>query len=400
MSKKVIGSILMIIGTAVGAGMLALPVATAHANFQTTLIMMLFSWSIMTIGALALLEVNLWFPAGSNLISMVGNTFGSAGKIITWIAYLLLLYSLLCAYLAGTSDILKGLLNSVDMDLSHEVATLLALVLLGAVVIRGVSTVDVVNRGLMSIKLLAYLILVLAIMPHISFSHLTEGRYVYSTSTLMVIVTSFGFANIVPTLRGYLNSDVIRLKQVIIWGSFSALVIYFFWTGSVQGLFSREGAMGLISVSQSQAPNSLLMKSMSALVNNVILSDFAKLFISICAVTSFLGVALSLTDFIADGFQYKKQGLEGIKVYMLTFLPPFLIVLFAPGIFIKALSYAGFCCIFLLILLPIIMLYRGRYIKSFTGSKIVPGGKTVLILTAIISVMLLIFELVEVGIHI
>ena len=54
-----------------------------------------------------------------------------------------------------------------------------------------------------------------------------------------------------------------------------------------------------------------MMKSISVLVNSNIIGIFAKVFISICAITSFLGVALSLTDFIADGLQTEKKGIEG-----------------------------------------------------------------------------------------
>lgn len=393
MSKKMIGSILMIVGTAVGAGMLALPVATVAANIQTTVLMMLFSWTIMTIGALALLEVNLWFPSGANIITMVGNTFGQTTKVISGLVYALLLYSLLCAYLAGTGDILQGLLKSIHIDLPRAMATLVALVILGTIVIRGISTVDVVNRCFMGVKLLAYVVLVLAIAPHISLAHLTDGKYVYHTNTLMVIVTSFGFANIVPTLRAYLHSDKQKLTQVIVYGSLLALVIYLLWVCCVQGLFSREGANGLFAVFHSSEPNSLLMKSIGILIHSHITDLFAKVFISICAVTSFLGVALSLTDFVADGLQTEKRGLEGIKVYALTFLPPCIVVLLAPGIFIKALSYAGFFCIFLLILLPIMMLYKGRYHQKLPQNIIVPGGKVVLILAGVIAVVLLILQL-------
>jgi tyrosine-specific transport protein len=399
MLKKMIGCMLMIIGTAVGAGMLALPVATAAANFQTTVLMMLFSWTIMIIGALALLEVNLWFPAGANLISMVKSTFGPSLKVVTGIVYLLLLYSLLCAYLAGTSDILHGLLASIHLDLHRSVVTLLALLMLGAVVIKGISTVDVVNRGLMGVKFLAYVVLVLAIAPHISLSHLAEGKYIYHTNTLMVIITSFGFANIVPTLRSYLHSDRRKLIQVILGGSLSALVIYLLWVFSVQGLFSRQGETGLLAVFHSSEPNSLLMKSIAVLIHSNVINVFAKVFVSICAVTSFLGVALSLTDFVADGLQCEKRGMAGVQVYALTFLPPLIIVLFRPDIFIKALSYAGFFCIFLLILLPVMMLYQGRYRKAFPGNAIVPGGKVLLIITGLISVVLLILQLAEMLIH-
>lgn len=391
MRSKTIGSILMILGTSVGAGMLALPIASAHANWQTTFLMMLGSWLLMTIGAFAILEVNLWFSAETNLISMVNNTLGKYFKIITWVIYLLLLYSLLCAYLSGGSDILRGLFSSINIALPSEATTVIALVILGAIVFRGVSSVDMVNRGLMSVKLLAYGVLVIAIFPHISLGNLSAGQYQYKTNTLMVMMTSFGFAIIVPTLRGYLNSEVPRLKKVLFVGSLLPLVLYLLWIIAIQGLISRDGTLGLFAM-RSGDTNSLLMTSVSAMLHRNILGDIAKLFISICAITSFLGVSICLVDFIADGVQWKKTGWDGMKVYALAFLPPLFIVLLDPNIFIKALSYAGFCCVYLLILLPVLMLYSGRYRKNIQGPAILPKNKYFILSCILIGIILMVFN--------
>lgn len=399
MLKKMIGCVLMILGTAVGAGMLALPLATSGANFQTTVAMMLFSWVVMTIGAFAILEVNLWFPSGAHLISMVDKTLGKPAKQLTWVVYLLLLYSALSAYLSGMGDIIHGLLQSAHIMLPRSLSTLLALLILGGVVSRGVSTVDVVNRSLMSIKLFSYFVLVFAVASHISLPNLVQGKYQIHTTALMVIITSFAFAFIVPTLRAYLNSDVPKLKKVILWGSLSPLIIYLIWTSCIQGMFMRTGDLGLVAISHASDPNSMLMKGITLLVNNTFLSDFAKLFMSICMVTSFLGVSMGLTDFIADGLQYSKKGIEGAKILGLTFIPPFVLVLFDPGIFIKALSYVGFFCVYLLILLPVAMLYYGRYRKSYEGVVVVPGGKKLLIIVGVIGILLLIFQIVSEFVH-
>ncbi|HEV2613330.1 MAG TPA: aromatic amino acid transport family protein [Gammaproteobacteria bacterium] len=385
MYRKTAGCILMLLGTAVGAGMLALPLATAPANWQTTLLMMIGSWLIMTAGAFALLEVNLWFPAGANFIRMAGSTLGKPAKWITWVVYLLLFYSLLCAYLSGTSDILHGLINS----LPRTTATLIALFILGSIVYRGVSSVDLVNRGLMSIKLVAYIILIAAISPHITLPNISDGNYFYKTSALMVIVTSFGFGSIIPTLRDYLKSDVKQLKWVLLLGSILPMVIYLLWIASTQGLLPRDN---LIQMAHSSEPNSMLMHGISTLLDNGLLGVITKVFISICAVTSFLNVSIGLVDFIADGLQSERE----IKVYALAFLPPLIIVLIAPGIFIKALSYAGFCCVFLLILLPMLMLYRGRYIQKHEGVRFLPNTKILILGCALIAVILMILQWVNV----
>ena len=94
-----------------------------------------------------------------------------------------------------------------------------------------------------------------------------------------------------------------------------------------------------------------------------------------------------VTDFIADGIKRSKTGKGRILIYTLTYLPPLIIVLIAPGIFIKALSYAGIWCILLLIVLPIGMLYAGRYHHAIAGITILPlkkHGVTICLAAALI----------------
>ena len=60
-------------------------------------------------------------------------------------------------------------------------------------------------------------------------------------------------------------------------------------------------------------------------------------------------------------------------LYIITAL---LIVLFYPGIFISALSYAGIYCVILFVLLPALMASSGRYSKNIAhGEYRVSGGK-------------------------
>ena len=47
-SAKLIGGILLIVGTSIGAGMLALPVANAATGFPVSGLFLFFCWSVMT----------------------------------------------------------------------------------------------------------------------------------------------------------------------------------------------------------------------------------------------------------------------------------------------------------------------------------------------------------------
>src|SRR5687767_12890429 len=101
MNTKLIGGILLIVGTAIGGGMLALPIAASQMGFVYSSLMLLVCWVIMTFSAFLVLEVNLWLPANSNIISMAKVTLGKSGQAVAWVTYLLLFYSLIAAYMAG-----------------------------------------------------------------------------------------------------------------------------------------------------------------------------------------------------------------------------------------------------------------------------------------------------------
>src|SRR3990167_6926408 len=154
---KLIGCILMVVGTSIGAGMLALPIATAQLGFVGSLILLFSCWFVMTAGAFLILEVNLWLPQNSNLVSMAKATIGPLGQIISWITYLLLLYSLLCAYIAGGSDLFHNLLVIAGINIKTGIAAVVFTCMFGLIVYLGIRVVDYVNRGLMVVKLGAYL---------------------------------------------------------------------------------------------------------------------------------------------------------------------------------------------------------------------------------------------------
>ncbi|MEO8402917.1 MAG: aromatic amino acid transport family protein [Gammaproteobacteria bacterium] len=393
MNKKAIGSVLMILGTSIGAGMLALPVVTAHENISMSLMLLLSSWIVMTLGALSLLEVNLWLKPGTDLISMTRATLGVPGKILTWIIYLLLLYSLICAYLSGTSDILKTLLTNIDINIPQWLATLISLAIVSTIVGRGIGSVDLVNRGLLSVKLIAYLILIALTSSHLNLNWAFQGDYQWHDDAMMLMLTSFGFAIIIPSLRTYLDSDQKLLKKVVLIGSLLPLLIYTVWIIVIQSIIPRQGTGGLIDMITSPQTNSMLMQSISLVLHTSISTQITKLFISICAVTSFLGVSICLTNFVADGLNTATHTKSKLLVYAVSYLPPLLIVFISPGIFIRALSYAGILCLLLLIIIPLAMLYVGRYKLNLERNQIMPGGKKVIIGLLILGVGLLLINL-------
>lgn len=361
---KQFGAIYLILGTCIAAGMLGLPVVTAQYHFGLTSIMILSAWLLMTTGAWCLLQVNFDMPPGANLISMSQITLGQTVKWITWFVYLMLLYSLICAYTAAASDLLASLLTHLSIHSPRFLATLLAVFILGSIVTHGIQLVDLINRFLMSTKLIICLLLIAAVTPFAHTSHLMEGAVAWNNGAWLVIICAFGYAIILPSIRDYIGNNKKQLTRIVIIGSMVPMVLYFIWVAVIQGALPRFGTDGLIAMNNSANTNSLLMHQIANLTHHPILTSLSIVFISICSITGFLGVSLCLTDFLADGLKRKKQGKNRILLAIITFTPPTGIVIFDPAIFTRALAYAGGCCLYILVALPIAMFLGLQYKKT------------------------------------
>lgn len=388
MHSRFIGGILLIVGTSIGGGMLALPVANAATGFWQSSLFLILCWVIMTLGALLILEVNLYLPPGKNMISMAQATLGKPGLIAAWVSYLFLLYTLLAGYISGGADVLGGLLKLINIIPGEWVLAVAFTLVLGAVVYGGIRQVDLLNRGLMFAKLGAYIILVILIAPYTQVANFTTGSFQYVTATFMILITSFGFAIIIPNLREYFNDDIKALKRVILIGSLIPLLCYLAWDAVIMGSLPAQGDNGLIRLMHDEHTTSSLAHILANTVHNPLISTLFNFFISICMLTAFLGVSLCLISFLGDGLKMAQKGRQGLILFLLTFLPPLIVVIYYPGAYLHALNYAGFLCVILLLLLPALMSYTGR--KRYFSPYIVPGGKLLQVCMIVISLMLLI----------
>lgn len=391
-SRKVFGGMLMILGTCVGAGMLAIPIVSAHESFRLSVLLLIAAWLCMTIGAFAVLEVNLWFKPGSNLVSMAEGTLGAWGKTLTSLLYLLLMYTLICAYLSSAGGVLETFLRTLHTDISRTYSTIITLIALGSVVYAGMGAVDMANRLFMTIKLALFVFIVVILAPQIHVEALLEGDFMIRNSTFIVMVTSFGYATILPTLREYLDSDRGALKFIVLAGSLVPFTIFLIWLCIVQGVLPREGENGLVAMTTSNNSSSHLMLSIAKVTHYTWMKYIASVFVSVYVLTSFLSVSISLADFIADGLKKTKTGRDSVLIHALCFLPPLFIVLLKPGVFISALAYAGIWCIALLIILPLLMLYSGRYKNALSDHHILPGGRWFITVMLIIACAFLVVQ--------
>ena len=394
MNSRLFGGILLVIGTTIGAGMLALPVATAELGFWGSMALLLGCWGVMTASALLFLEVNLWLPANTNVISMAGATLGRGGQVIVWVVYLFLLYSILSAYMAGGGDLFYYMLNKVGLSISLGASSILFTALFGVIVYFGIRVVDYFNRGLMFGKMGSLVLLILLLLPFVTGINLSSGAFKNITqyNSLLTTAVSFGCVMIIPSLRTYFDGDVKSLRTAILVGMLVPLIFYIAWDLAIMGVVPLSGHPGLAEIAGSSTSSSDLVLALSTLLNQRSINIIANFFMPICMVTSFLSVSLGLSDFLSDGFGVKKAGVMGNSVvFGATFLPPLAIVLYDSNAFLSCIKYAGVLTLILMIFLPSVMAWYGRYHKNLSqNSYQVRGGKFLLAVLMIFATLMMV----------
>lgn len=390
--SKLIGGVLLVSGTTIGAGMLALPVVTGMAGFMPSILLFVAYWAYMTFTAFLMLEVTLWMGTCTNLVTMAKRTLGPVGEAVSWITYLFLLYSLTTAYIAGSGPIVIDFVASLTgYTMPSWLGAIPLLVIFGYFVYKGTKSVDYVNRLLMAGLVIAYCAMVVFLTPHVEPKLLAHTDWKYLLMAVSIVATSFGFHIIIPSLSSYLDRNIPLLRKTILIGSAIPLVVYIIWEFLALGIIPLQGEYGVIN-GYGQGANGVHL--LTGILGHSTIAMIARFFSFFAIVTSFLGVSLSLTDFLADGFKIKKSRWGRSWLYVLTFAPPLVITLIDPRAFLSALEYAGaFGVVILLGLLPALMVWWGRYYKHYDSAFRAPGGKVALALTMFLSLLVIGIEI-------
>ena len=266
---------------------------------------------------------------------------------------------------------------------------------IGIILFIGTAAADQLNRILSIGLFITYAILVIIGSPHVDINVISNiGDPKAIPATIPLIITTFGFAIIVPSLSHYLQQNIKHLIYVLIIGSIIPLLIYLLWEYVILGTLSIPAPYGLAALAKIQADGTQVGIALEKVLGNQYLSTAAKSFSLFAILTSLIGVALCLFHFLADGLQMPQKGWSGIKLFILTFAPPAIIILFYPTGFDSILSFGGIFVAIILGILPICMAWgAGRYYYKHNYSFRLPGGKFLLITTGLFFLYVIIQEI-------
>lgn len=395
MKNKILGSALMIAGTTIGAGMLAMPLTSAGIGFGATVLLLFGLWLLLTYTGLLFMEVYQTAKRPDvGVASLAEQYFGMPGRVLTTGSLLVLLYALLAAYITGGGSLLSGLMPEFsDANVKLKVSIVLFTVILGIFVIVGIKGVDGLTRLLFIGKIAAFLFVLAMMFPNVQMKNLMETPIDNKLilAAVPIFFTSFGFHVIMASINTYLDADIRRIRIAVLIGTAIPLGAYLLWQLATHGVLSQSE---FIQILQQDPTLNGLVTATREITGSTILGEMVRLFSALALITSFLGVALGIVECVGDLLKRVRLPANRLLLAPLTFVPPLLFALFYPNGFIAALGYAGLLFAFYGLLLPIGLAWRARKLYPELPYR-VAGGNVALILAFVAGIIIILVPFLD-----
>lgn len=384
-SGSVVSAAASVAGATLGAGILALPIATASTGFLPSAFGLTTSWVYMTMSGLLLAELTLnrygsTGKPGVGILDLIQNSLGKQWNLIGVGAYIFLHYAVIVACIAQGGNNIAMAFSSLGLnDLLSSVPGYGQLMLaggLGTVLYRADKPSVEKAKNILAVGVaITFLVTIWSGIGTTNFGSLIDPTNQHPEeilNCLPIAFLCFVYQSVVPTIVSELEGDRNKISKAIVTGTAIPYFMLLAWNavmiGNLNGMdltdvdpllllqsvetFGTFGA--LVTVFSTLAIVSTLVRFSSELLN---------------ALSSTLNISL-------DGNDNNK---EKASLYAIALIPPLLLSLKNSDIFDSALDFGGaFGVSALYLVLPPIMTWSERYGEGkipLVTKPMVPLGK-------------------------
>ena len=392
-NKKLLESIFLLSGTAIGSGMLSLPISMAKYGDLLLIIaiILLFVW-VTYFSSVIRCDLNIYSDKRFSLQD-VGEYFsGNIARQVGSISFKLLSYSLLSAYLCGASSLFSVFLQKFGITAWNQnlvIALFAALILI--MLTLPVGHIVKANKVLF-ISMLTVLFTVMITMlmksdfgeyrghimdifrPNLflEIQDIPSLLFILAFSVLAfpIVFTSFGHHVVLHSVTNLLDNDKKLIKRACFFGSAIPAVVYIAWTsctvlvlllGYEDGGFSKVLFKGKATLED-------LVVALTDAVNYSNLGTIIWVVSALALLTSAIGVAIAIFDEWKLFFE-KRGHKSKITNALITVLPAACIAAIVPNAFMNVLKVAGMILSVLAIFLPCFLYVKMAKMKNITITK-------------------------------
>ena len=349
----VMGAALLLAGTAIGSGMISLPMVLARFGIIGTCAIMLAFSVLIYLTAIIRADINLNTNNAASSLREAGNMLGTPFIGSLGDAMLkLLAFALMTAYMTGGASIINSLIG-------HSMSPILSLcfvtTLVAAIFFFASDSIVRINKVLFS-GLFTMLISLMAILcwqtPIKVIPQQLDSVTLNEWATLIpVIFTSFGFHTVTHIVAKLCNSDRALVRKACLIGTAIPTVVYICWTVAILLVVANTDSAFFSLMLEGKATEvGELVRVLSNAASSEKIQTVVWIVSALAILTSILGVGFSLWDSVRREWKAPKL----LSVVVVAVLPAIVSVV-TPNAFITVLNVAGSILSIVAIISPVII---------------------------------------------
>ncbi len=322
---KILLAIATLVGTIVGAGILAVPYVVAQSGF-------LFGFIITIMLGLAFLLLNLMTGEivlrthkQHQLTGYAEKYLGRWGKRLMMFSMVFGTYGALTAYLIGEGESLRAIF-SWGNPLWYSIVFF---IVAAFIIYRGVKAAGKAELVLIGILLLIVVLIGIFSYQNVQMSNLRYLNWAKFFAPYGVILFALMGMPSVPEMQEVLEQEKNKMKKAIVIGSIIPIVLYLLFAFIVVGLIGLENFELL-------EPNQKIATVALSIYSSPILGIFANIIAVLSMFTSFLTLSIALAETYEYDYAFPRSA-----ALLLTFSVPLLITLFSLSTFIPIIAITG-----------------------------------------------------------
>ena len=345
--SKFVNSVFLISGTAIGSGLISLPISAAKLGMKWTSVIILLAFLVAYKTSCLTIDLIKSRGRALSIVELSNEISGNIAKSISMISLYALSLALLCAYFAGTSSILS---NFFELNKTVSIVSCIAIFsILFLIRSHAFNTLNSVMVFILLMLIIGSIFTISQSKDRLNMSDIS-GNFALLLPFLPIIFTSFGVQNVCPFVAQHMGIENIKaIKKAFLIGTLIPAIVYALWIYAVLKriyVFDNELYVkllhGTIDVGE-------LVKSLCNSAHFEFESVILKLLSLFAILTSATGTGIGLISSLKETTLQQNKLLISLIVIG---IPAFL-TLVIPNAFIRILSFGGMIATTFVIFMPV-----------------------------------------------